>query len=130
MDIDLDFTDTDLETEGVWVEYKNGTRLKLARLGNPNFQRLYNAKMKPFVRRQRQGDLDPQIELEVSCDCLAKTVITDWEGFTKNKKALKYTPAVGKELLMRSMDFRADVTAMSDSQENYRAANFEDAEKN
>ncbi len=130
MDIDKAFTDETLEREGAWVEYREGSRVKLARLGNPRFQRMYEAKMRPYRRLERQNKMDPELTTKLLCDCLAETVLLGWEGFDHQGKPVPYSTEGAKALLMRSMDFRDEITVLATEEENFKQAMDEESEKN
>ena len=48
MDIGKAFADTQMEKEGAWVDYRDDSKVKIARVGTPNFQRVYESRLKPY----------------------------------------------------------------------------------
>ena len=130
MDIRKSFADPENERAGVWVDYRDGSRVKIARAGNSNFSRLYQAKMKPYSRQERAGTLDESIQSKILCDVLAETVLLGWEGFEDNGKALKYSAKAASEMLLEFMDFRNEIVELATTEEIFHQEHTEDSEKN
>tara|TARA_Y100000310_G_scaffold166805_1_gene166476 strand:+ start:223 stop:618 length:396 start_codon:yes stop_codon:yes gene_type:complete len=130
MDIQNAFADPEAEKEGVWIDYLDGSRVKIARAGNPNFQRSYDAALKPHIRKQREGTLATEIELKCLCEAMAGTILMDWEGFTDGGKALKFDKKVAVKLLINHIDFRTFVADNAAEGQNFFAEVSEEAEKN
>ena len=130
MDIENAFADPEAEKEGVWIDYRGGSKIKIARLGNSKFRRLQSAKLKPHLRKYREGTLDDELETNILCEVIAKTVLLGWEGFDKGGKPLKYSEKAATDLLIEHMDFRNDIVDLATKEENFFAEVVEDAEKN
>ncbi len=130
MDIETAFANPEVEKNGVWVDYRDGSKVKIARAGNPNFVRVQEAKLKPYRRRQRNGTLDSETETRVLCDVLAETVLLEWEGFTKNGKPFPYSKSNASGLLQNSMDFRNEIVDMATSEDHFHGDYVEESEKN
>ena len=130
MEITTAFADPDLELDGVWLDYRDGSRVKVARLGNPRFQKLYDAKMKPFRRLQRQNRLDGETENRVLCECLAGAILRDWRGFTKFDEELAYSTKAALDLLLASIDFRNEITDLASAEESFHQGHEQDSEGN
>jgi hypothetical protein len=130
MDIDNAFANPEAETDGVWIDYRDGSKVKLARLGNKKFRRVYEGLLKPHLRKQRDGTLDSDIENNLVCKAFAKSILLDWDGFTQKGKPLKYSEDVAYDLLVRSMDFRNDISELSQTEETFHLELADEAEKN
>lgn len=130
MDFDKTFADPSLEKEGVWVDYRDGSRVKICRLGNPRYQRMLDAKRKPYARLERQGRTNSEIETRILCETMAHTILVDWEGFERGGKTLKYSADAAFELLFRSMDFRNEITALALEEEHFRTEEEDEQVKN
>lgn len=124
------FANPDLEKEGVWVDYRGGVSLKIARLGNPNFSRVYDAKLKPHRRKQRAGTLGTDVETRILCEVLSETVLLDWEGLSRGGKSLKYTSREAFALLHAYRDFRDEVVEYASNEEVFHKQDEEEAAKN
>jgi hypothetical protein len=130
MDIDNAFSNPETEKEGVWVDYRDGSKIKIARIGNPIFTRTYDNKLKPHRRKQRAGTMETELEVRVLCEVVAKTIILDWKGFTQDGKEFKYTEKRAFELLEKSIDFRNEVVDLATAEETFHQEDAEDSEKN
>lgn len=130
MDISKAFSDPTLEEDGVWVDYREGSQIKIARVGNKRFQKFYDLKMKPHRRAERAGKLSALLHTEILCECLAETVLLGWKGFTNGTAEFKYSKTNALELLKQSMDFRDEVTAYATDEEAFKQEDEEDASKN
>lgn len=77
-------TDSACESEGVWLDYGEGTRIRIARAGGSNKRFLKSAEK--FRRRfKRQLDLDllsNDVASREAVKIYADSVVLDWEGVT------------------------------------------------
>jgi hypothetical protein len=113
-------TDLDLEEKGVWVDLGEGTRLKLARIGNPAYKKLMREKLKPYRTQSARAGISDQKWSEINCDVLSKTVLLDWEGWEDDKdKPVKYSQKHAYDMLMGLKDFRAMVVELADQQATF-----------
>jgi hypothetical protein len=125
MDIKKTFTDTTLEQEGVWLDYRDGSRVKLARAGNPRFSRQYAS-----VTKKLAHNADPEVETRALCGVMGDTIVLGWESFTDSGEEFPYSPEAAAGLLWDSIDFRNDMVDMSTNMENFRRKVVEEAAKN
>tara|TARA_R110000751_G_scaffold10671_3_gene38654 strand:- start:2754 stop:3149 length:396 start_codon:yes stop_codon:yes gene_type:complete len=130
MEIGTAFANPEIEKEGTWVDYRDGSKIKVARIGNPNFTRNHTAKLKPYRRKQRAGDLDDALETRLLCEVISETVLLDWEGFDNNGKPFKYTKSAAFDLLQKHIDFRNEVVEIASTEEVFHQELAEDSEKN
>lgn len=130
MEINKAFTDPEIEKEGVWIDYRGGSKIKVARIGNPNFSRVNAAKMKPHRKKQRAGTLDEETETRLLCEVIAETVLLGWEGFTDGDKQFKYSKQNAIDLLTKHIDFRNEVVEFATTEEIFHREEVEDSEKN
>jgi hypothetical protein len=117
--------DTKAEAEGVWTDYADGIRFKIARLGNPD----YRAHLRKIGRANQihvQQDLmDPEVMESFSKEAIAKHVLLDWENVEDDDGSkIPYSPDVGEKILkdpayVRIFEF---VVAFAARAENYRTA--------
>lgn len=130
MDIDKDFADPQIERDGVWIPYRDDSKLLIARLGNSNWQSKHDRLMKPFVRMVRDGKMPTKKQTDLLCESYAGTIVLDWSGFTKSGKALKFTEEACARLLKERLDFRNDVSILASDEENFKRAVDEESAKN
>lgn len=88
-------TDEKVELEGVWLDYGDGERVKIARAGGSN--KRYITRIEDFRRKHKR-----QIDLELMANdaavtamipIYADTIILAWEGFLEDddKTAIPFT---------------------------------------
>jgi hypothetical protein len=79
-------TDKKCEAEGVWLDYGEGQRIRIARAGGANARfRVESQKIFRKYRRQIQlGILGDDIQERIAREVYAKTIILEWEGVTKD----------------------------------------------
>jgi hypothetical protein len=130
MDIKTSFADPKNEVQGVWMDYRDGSRVKLARLGNPAFQKLFDKMRRPYLDMIRRDKMPPERETHILCQCYARTLLLDWEGFEDGGKPLPYSEDAAERLLVAHMDFRNDVTRLAAEEEFFKRQTVEDSEKN
>lgn len=122
-DIDTLRVDPEKVSEGTWVNYRSGARLKLAKFMNKDMQDYRVEKSLEHAGvLNAGGEAADKLAEEVTVECLARFVLKDWEGFNRDGKELKYTPELGVELMSNEefSDFREDVINLSSSRDNYR----------
>tara|TARA_R100001143_G_C3355499_1_gene132069 strand:+ start:821 stop:1243 length:423 start_codon:yes stop_codon:yes gene_type:complete len=113
--------DVDKSTEGVWFDYDNGIRLKIASISNPKFTEWIRTKIGKSPSRRRR-DLNAFDTPEMR-EGVALHVLKDWgDDTTFDGKKRKYTPAFGKELFddPRYKSFYFDVLGFAGDVEAFR----------
>lgn len=80
-------TNSNLETNGIWIEYGKNTRIKIARAGGQNKKYLASAtKMNTEYKHQIANDLlEEELAEKLLLDVFVDTVILDWKGVTDEK---------------------------------------------
>ena len=130
MEITTEFANTELEEQGVWVDYRDDSKLKLARFGSKRFRRLWDQKMAPYRAQERSGRLSEERQTELLCEAMSEAILLDWSGFTNNGKEFKFSTERGLEMLRASIDFRNDVASLSATEEVFKTQQVADAVKN
>ena len=74
-------TDEDLEREGVWIDFGYG-QFRIAYIGGANqgFGREFAEKMKPYLKLEERGEMDPKIARQIQIECYVNHVVKDWKG--------------------------------------------------
>lgn len=129
-------TDKELETGGVWHQLGGGVKIKVARMGTPEYNATLRRLAQPHKNLARRvmedSDLIDEADLEVfkeiEAQAMAKHVLVDWSGFTEtdepNSPAVPYSEAKALEYIQRSDDFRKLLSELAG-----KASNFKDATK-
>lgn len=119
MDFNEFKTDTVAEVEGKWFPLKDA-KLKIARTGNPRYREKLRVELNIHQEAINKGLLDLELNDKLMVDILVDTILLDWDGFTLDKKALPYSKAKARELLLEHRDFREFVAATADKMDNFR----------
>lgn len=109
------------ETEGVWMPIGNEAKVKVARIGNDEYQKLLRRKYRANrAVLEQEDDLAAKVSEDVMIDVMAHTILKDVSGISINGAPIeKYTPEVGVQLLS-IRDFREKVRAYADEAELFR----------
>ncbi|HMB31922.1 MAG TPA: hypothetical protein VKN82_08875 [Desulfohalobiaceae bacterium] len=96
-------TDLEKEVSGVWFSLSSidGARVKMAKAGNPKYEKLLRKLYKPHSRLLRKGkDLAKSVQEEISTTLLVETLLLDWEGFPDaNGNDVPYSKGEARALL-------------------------------
>jgi len=94
-------TDTAKETEGVWVDYSEGIRFKIARWNNREFRRFLEKLARPNTRAFRKaGGRRGELWDSLIKQAAAKYVLLGWENVDDDGgKPIKYSPDKALEIL-------------------------------
>lgn len=81
-------TDKGLERAGVLLDYGQ-FRVRIARAGgsNKSYQRLLEAKLRPYQRAIKTETIDPDLAEDIVREVYAKTVVLGWETKVEDKTA-------------------------------------------
>jgi hypothetical protein len=113
-------TDPVLEVEGVWRQFGIGSRIKLARWENTDYERLFRKKvMAEREVLQADDELSAETLKAITIDVMAHTIIRDWENFRVNGVLTPFSIGKAKELL-KNKDFREKVKGMSNVIDHYK----------
>ena len=117
-----------LESEGVWVDYMDGSRLKIARIGTRSYEKAVRELSEEHTNELRNtGTLNEEIQEKITRKSVARAVLLDWEGFYEDEEldkapdlpgnfvevregvwmeSIPYTSELGEELFTEGDDFR------------------------
>lgn len=106
-------TNKDKEQHGVWIDGPDGSKLLIARFGNPASLKLGKELMRPHRAAQRAGKLDDKVLEAVAIKVLANTVLLGWKGVRDGEgdtpPEIQYSPEAAERLMAAYHDFRAFV---------------------
>lgn len=123
-------TDKEKEKKGVWEDLGDGARVLVARIGNPNYRKIFEQLTKPYSKSIRRGTLSEEKATELIIKSLAKSVLLGWEGLKEDGKLLKHSEAEAIRLMTEYPDFRDQVQEIANDLETYKIVEDEDTEKN
>lgn len=125
-------TDSSAIEFGVWVDFGDGARCKIARFNNPAHAKYIDELRKPYRAILRAGGTIPDEKAdEITIKSLARCVLVDWAGFEEDDGSpMPYSVEKAIELLTDLPDFRNRIAQISMQSENYRIETLEAAAKN
>lgn len=107
-------TDKEKETNGVWRDYFDGSRLLVARIGNEKYKAHIAKEYKANrIAIDRGGEKADKLATRIQTEALARYVLLGWEGIIIGGEEAKYTPELGIEVFTNMPDFKADVENMA-----------------
>jgi hypothetical protein len=125
-------TDEDLETNGVWVDWGDLGKFKIAAVRNPRHQKAiekYNVPFKSFIQSGRPVPQDKQEE--ITNKALAEAVLVDWSGLKdRDGTDLPYSFENAYRLLTDLKRFRLQVIAVAMEAETFRQEAVQEAAGN
>ena len=126
-------TDLKKETEGVWVEFELGIRLKIARARNVAYLELMRKTMEPRRKTIREGGMELEELQDLLKGIQAKTVLLDWENIEdKDGKSIEYSSEQALAFFNdpELRDFYTFVVTQSENMEHFKKELVKEAEKN
>jgi hypothetical protein len=102
-------TDEEAEENGVWVPLGEDTKLKIARDGNDECERLVERLMMENADKLAAGgDVAKQAQREIEIEVTAATILKDWEKLTYKGEVIEYNEANAR-MVLQHKDFRRRV---------------------
>ncbi len=108
------------DVEGVWVEYQEGVRFKVARAGNSAFLKASDKLEAPHRKQIARGTLSTEKQIEIQCQAMAEGLLKDWEGVEDKNGPLPFSVEVAANVLRYNPDVREFVTEAAIKQDNFR----------
>lgn len=109
-----------LDVEGVWAEYSDGVRFRIARAGNPVFLKVSDRLEAPYRNKRNISTLKA---LETQCQAMAEGILTGWEGLeTPEGDALPFSVENAFKVLRYNTEVREFVFDFATTAENFRRA--------
>lgn len=125
MDINTVRLDLDASEEGVFFPIGDGFEVKIAKWNNKNHMKFLKEMAKKHGRLASTGAIsDEQSERIVNDQW--PTIVTDWKGLKDGKAEFKYSATAVIDLANNPQfsELFKKITAISQGEENYRAANI------
>ncbi len=125
-------TDLAAETDGVWIPFGEGTRVKVRRFQSKPVQMVQQRLQKPYAGLVRGGQsLPDDIAEKITIRLIAEAVIVDWEGVTDREgNILPNTTEAKVQVLTDLPDFRNAVASAAMEREVFKAQSDEESAKN
>ena len=128
MDLNEVKVDKSKESDGVWVDIDEDTRILVASDVSPAYKRMLKKELLPYQKAIRLNTMKDKVYEEVASKCMAKHILLDWEGITKDGMAFPYSEE--NSLLLMTDDsysqFRDFVAAQSMDLTLFRVSSIDD----
>ena len=121
-------TDSVLKTEGVWIDFGGGARIKLASFDNVGFTEAFRKAIKPYADLNR--DVPEAEQLNIMCVAMAHHIVLDWENIFDGDKELKHSAAASEKLLKELEPIRDRILQESRNLSNFKQKKVDDTVKN
>ena len=129
-DISQDFTDKNLVSEGVRVEFFGGSFLHIASTESPKYKAaLSRLAQQNKVRLDTTNEDTVELVRKITCECMAKHILLGWEGIADASGEVPYSREKAFEYLMGSSKLRDFVTAEAERTSNFQAVTAEEVGK-
>lgn len=120
-------TDKAKEKDGVWQDMGDGLKMRIARIGNPKYQKRFEALSKPHRRALRRGTLSNEIAEKLLIQCMSETIVLDWEGIEENGEEIQFSVENAIRILTDYPELRKYVEDIANEMEGYKADDDEEA---
>lgn len=122
-------TDKEKENNGVWQDFGDGIKMRIARVGNENYKKLFQRLSKPHRKAIRGGRLSEEVAEKLMIKCLAETVLLDWENVEVDGELLPYSKDNAFRVLTDFRDVKESVEDYANDMEIFlQEQREEDAE--
>jgi hypothetical protein len=126
--------DKEASVEGVWIdleEYGYDVEVKVARWNNPKFlNALQRMTDRPGVKQKvEKNKLDFEEQERIMAYCIARYILLDWKGMTRDGEPLPYSPEEGERAMLGLPDFKEVVREQAQDLELFRKARIEERGK-
>lgn len=125
--------DPKAELEGVWVHYVLDVSLKIARMGNREYDAAVRRMNKPYAKGFRAGNMPDEVLQDITMRAVAETVIKGWKNLEDDKgKPIKFSSKKALELFKKpeNRKFYKDVVSLANDEESFQRESLEDAKGN
>ena len=119
----------ELDTTGVWAKFSDGVEFRIARAGNPNFQKASDKMEAPYRKQIARGKLPTGKQVELQCAAMAEGILLDWKGLATEEGELLYSKENAAAVLRYNSEIREFVFEFATDQENFRTEMVEDTAK-
>lgn len=130
-------TDQKLATEGKWFNMSmlDGVEVKVAKSGNPAYDKLAQRLYKPYQDQiRRKVSLSEGVTKRITTDLIVKTLLKDWRGMPGEEEGTEvpFTEEAARELLddPELKEIREEILGFSDNFAAFQMEADEDLEKN
>jgi hypothetical protein len=130
MELSERIVDANLEENGVWMDYYDGSKIKLASIRSRRFREAKERIEKPYERLIKRDILPKDRKEELEARMISEGLLLDWSGFENHGQELPFSREVAYKLVKEQSWFRIDVLTMAADEAAYRKEDVEEVAKN
>lgn len=113
-----------VDIDGVWMDYAEGARVKLARMNNPEYEAYLEKLVRNYVglggaRRRRRTNIPVEEMKPLIIKAMAHTVVKDWSGFQEQSVDVPYAPETAERWMLQYDELYRDWQVMASDDEKY-----------
>ena len=126
-------TDKALEDGGAWVDLGEGASIKVARVGNKNYNQLFQRRVKQSRINLNINPLPEDVSQKfeaIIVEAMAETILLGWNGMQEDGVEIPYSKENAIKLLTDYKDFRDIVVEHAKNMDTFRSQEIADTEKN
>jgi len=126
-------TDLQKETQGVWIDFEVGIKLKIARARNLAYRELMTKLTEPHRKTIREGGMEFEELEDILKQVRAETILLDWRNIEDEAgNIITYSAKQALEFFRdpELRDFYTFVIVQSENMENFKKELVKDSEKN
>jgi hypothetical protein len=129
-------TDQKLAVEGKWfaLSMLDGVEVKVAKSGNPNYEKMAQKLYKPYQDQiRRKITLSDSVTKRITTELLVNTLLMDWRGMKDaNNNEVPFSKEEAREILddPELKEIREEILGFSDNFAAFQLETDEELEKN
>lgn len=118
-------------SEGVWFDVDSETSFLIARMFNPEFNRVFDKESKAYRQGVHRFGGDEEQAVELMTSVYAETILLDWKGLKRDGKEVPYSKEEAKRIFedQRLVALKQAIIEFSQNMANYRDEEISDTGK-
>lgn len=123
--------DAELANNGVWLDFFDGSKLKIAQADNKAYNGFITQQYKAHRRKiDLENKASDKLSEDITLEAIARFVLKDWEGITFDGEDTPYSYKVGMEAMTKIPMLRKEVDDQSRRLQNFQVAEDEEDREN
>lgn len=108
-------TNATFETSGIWIDYGEYGRFRIARSGGENraFRNLVQQRLRPYRAGINMGTIGDDVIESVMRECFAEAIVLDWEIVDEDGKPIPFSREKCIDVFKEYPDLFADIVQQS-----------------
>jgi hypothetical protein len=131
MDLKKEYaTNKKAEIEGVWKDFGNGCFIKIARIGNPEYKKIFQKVTKAYQASARRGALSEDKANKLMIEVMSKAIILDWKEMYEGSQKIEHSQEECVRILTEYPDLFEQINEIANEMESFKLEQDEELEKN